>query len=840
MSTEVLVLFVLLSTVAFAAHQLRRLKGEPSPWWGGAWLALVTGGLISQLGLFDASAIRVDWLITSTFPFLTLAGSLAHSGRPVPPQLFWTLAGYVAMRLVAMAAGLPQLALVLALAVEPCVLLAAAYAVRRSIAPSGALTHVLLPVALALVAVPRIVDTVGDMRVGDPADPILLWLAFGWPLGLLQLLSRIEAARKSSRAASDALEQNLRRFDAIAQSAFDLIAETDRGGSLVYVSPSFRTVLGYEPSELVGVSGFDLIHPDDLKVAAAAARDFQPLDNMAHPPIRVLHRDGSWRWIEGTARRFEDAEGEPRSILVSRDVTARLRAEAALRSSEQRLRALGEHSPDIVAEVDPDGRVAYVSENVERTLGYPARELMGMSLAQLAERVGAELPVNPNEGLTLVQTHGSLDHLCRMRRADGSRCWIETSAAAFPRPDGRTGFIAVARDITERRILEEKVREAERLESLGLLAGGVAHDFNNLLTPILGNASLLRRQLPADLSLHALTRDIEQAGLRAGELTQQLLAYSGGSCNELEPIELGETIGELSRLFEKSLPWGVALRRKLSREPLWIRGDPAQVRRVILDLLANALEAAGDGPGEIEVGTGLAVLGETELAALTAGDDLAPGTYVVLEVSDPGDGIDEGTRSRIFDPFFTTKPLGQGLGLAVLRGLARSHGAGIDVRTEAGQGTCFRIFFPRSEARASSRKEEAPRAPRVPFTGEGLVLVADNEDAVRRVAVRALRQAGFRTVEARDGHEAVEQFRRHAGEIVATLLDVTMPQLRGDEAYLEMRKLRAGLPAVFSSGFTRDEVGERLPHQERIRFLQKPYQVEELLDLVQTVLAPPA
>ncbi len=834
MSAELFVLLVLLSSAAFSAALLRRLKGEPSPWWAVAWIALVSGAIYGQLGPGPAATIRVEWLLTSLFPFFTLAGALAHSGRPVPPQLFMALAGYVAMRFGFMALGLPQLAVLLALAVEPCVLLAAAYAVRRSLSPSGHLTQTLLPAALALVMIPRVVDTIGDLRSASAADPILLWVAFGWPLGLLQLLSRIESARRSSRAATHALEQNLRRFDAMAQSAFDLIAETDQNGSIVYASPSFRTVLGHEPSELVGVSGFELIHPDDLKLAAATALDFRPLDNMAHPPIRILHRDGSWRWIEGTARRYEGEDGTPRTIMVSRDVTARLRAEAAVRSSEDRLRALGEHSTDVITELDPEGRIAYVSSNIERNLGYSPKDIVGLTLAQLAERIGVELPESASEGLTTVRTQGSFDHLTRVRRGDGTPCWIETGTAAFPRPDGRTGYIAVSRDVTERRILEEKVRQAERLESLALLAGGVAHDFNNLLTPILGNASLLRRQLPPDLSLHALTRDIEQSALRAGEMTQQLLAYTGRTPAEMEPIQLGELIEELSRLFEKTLPSGVALRRKLSRELPWIQGDRAQLRRVIMNLLANALEAVGEGPGEIEIGAGTSVLGEPEVARLEGGDDLRPGSYVVLEVSDPGHGIDEGTRSRMFDPFFTTKPAGQGLGLAALHGLARSHGAGIEVRTEPGEGTSFRVFFPRAEVQ--KRPRTAPKRHQAPMTGEGLVLVADNEDPVRRVAVRALRQSGFRTVEARDGHEAVEVFRRHAGEIVAVLLDVTMPHLRGDEAYLEMRKARADVPAVFSSGFSREKVSERLPHQNRISFLQKPYLAEDLLERLQEVL----
>ncbi|MDJ0849569.1 MAG: PAS domain S-box protein [Myxococcota bacterium] len=834
MSAELFVLLILLSTTALAAFLLRRVKGETGPWWAAAWIALVSGAIYGQVVPSPGASIRVEWLLTSMFPFFTLAGALAHSGRPVPPQLFIALAGYVLLRFACMAVGLPALALALGLAVEPCVLLAAAYAVRRSPFPGGPLTQTLLPVALAAVVVPRIVDTVGDLRSGPGDDPILLWMAFGWPLGLLQLLSRLEVARRSSRAATDALEQNLRRFDAMAQSAFDLIVETDESARIVYASPSFRTVLGYEPSELIGVSGFDLIHPDDLKLAAAAAADFRPLDNMAHPPIRILHRDGSWRWIEGTARRYEGEDGAPRSIMVSRDVTSRLRAEAAVRSSEDRLRTLGEHSADVITELDPEGRISYVSSNVERTLGYSPEELVGRGISQLALHIGAELPAHADQGLATVRARGSLEHLFRVRRGDGAFCWMETSVAAFPRPDGRKGFIAVSRDVTERRILEEKVRQADRLESLALLAGGVAHDFNNLLTPILGNASLLRRQLPPDLSLHALTRDIEQSALRAGEMTQQLLAYTGRSHAELEPVQLADLIEELGRLFEKELPSGVALRRKLPRELPWIKGDRAQLRRAIMNLLSNALEAVGEGPGEIEIGAGTAVLRETDIERLEAGDGLLPGTYVVLEVSDPGHGIDEGTRSRIFDPFFTTKPTGQGLGLAALHGLARSHGAGIEVRTEPGQGSSFRVFFPRTDARV--RRVGMPKRPHAPITGDGLVLVADNEDPVRRVAVRALRQAGFRTIEARDGHEAVEQFRRHAGDVVAVLLDVTMPQLRGDEAFLEMRKVRADVPAVFSSGFSREKVDERLPQRHRISFLQKPYLAEDLLERLLEVL----
>jgi two-component system cell cycle sensor histidine kinase/response regulator CckA len=833
MSDELLVLVALVFSAVLGTVWIRRLEGEPSPWWGAAWVGLIASAIASHLGLTLGSGFELEWAIAPLFPFLTLAGAFQHAGRPVPRLLLGGLLAYVGLRAALFTAGLEGLSLGLSLVVEPGLLLCAAWVVR---APAGARAleaQRLLPLMLAAVAIPRALDTLGDFR--PPAgNPVLLWFAFGWPLALVQLVSRIEVARRTSRAASDALDQTLRRFEALAESAFDLIAESNAAGRLRYASPSFKTVLGYEPSELMGLSGLDLVHPEDLEAAAAAAREFRNLDSLALPPVRVLHRDGSWRWLEGTARRYQAGDGESRAILVGRDVTARLRAQAALRSSEERMRALGEHSNDVIVEIDPDGRVAYVSANLSRVLGYAPREIVGLELTEVARRIGAERPQDALSGLAGMRPDGGFDYVCRVRRKDGSTCWIENRVAVYPRPDGRQGIVSVTRDITERRLLDEKLRQSERLESLGRLAGGVAHDFNNLLTPILGNASLLRRQLPPDLALHALTRDIEQAARRAGELTHQLLAYTGRSQPELEPIRLSELVEELCRLFEKTTPKGVTLCRKVAEDLPPIQGDPVQVRRVIMNILANAVEALGDEPGEITISTAAAELRADDLASLEGPDDLEPGRYVVLEVADPGSGIAEGARPRIFDPFFTTKPEGHGLGLAELLGIARSHRAGIDVRSAPGQGTRFRVFFPQAVASLRPRTEP-PRAGGRSRQG-GLVLVADDEDAVRRVALRALRRAGFETVEARDGHDAVDLFRRRGHEIVAVLLDVTMPRLRGDEAYLEMRKIRPQIPVVFTSGFSHARLGDRVPTDGRLAFLEKPYAEEDLLERLKEVL----
>ena len=373
----------------------------------------------------------------------------------------------------------------------------------------------------------------------------------------------------------------------------------------------------------------------------------------------------------------------------------------------------------------------------------------------------------------------------------------------------------------ERRALDAQLQEAAKDESLAVLAGGVAHDFNNLLVGILGSADLALTDLPATSPARGSLADIEEASRRAADLCQQMLAYSGRGRFVIQPLDLSDLVGETTHLLEAAISRRADLRLHLAEGLPAIEADATQIRQVAMNLATNAAEALDAGEGVITVATGTVECRRAVLDAMRLGDGLPEGDYVYLEVTDTGSGIDEATLARVFDPFFTTKFTGRGLGLAAVQGIARGHGGAIEVHTESGRGTTFRVLFPATDAvvAASARQAGSPLAGR----GSGLVLLVDDEEIVRRVGGRMLRLSGFDVLTAADGREAIEVFGQRRDEIACVVLDLSMPHMGGEETLEHLRRIRSDVPVIISSGFTEQEVVDRFVGKGIAGFVQKPY-----------------
>lgn len=376
--------------------------------------------------------------------------------------------------------------------------------------------------------------------------------------------------------------------------------------------------------------------------------------------------------------------------------------------------------------------------------------------------------------------------------------------------------------------LEARMLHAQKLESLGVLAGGIAHDFNNLLVGILGNVGLALRDMPADMPVAPLLRDVQRAAGRAAELTAQMLAYAGKGHITVQAVNLNAVVAEIAGLLAAVVSKKAALRTDFAAGLPDVAGDVTQIRQVVMNLITNASDALGERSGTITVRTWTAMADRAQLASCYVDEGLTEGRYVCLSVADDGVGMDAETRARIFDPFFTTKFAGRGLGLAAVLGILRGHRGAIRVDTEPGRGTCFTVLLPCADGvRASASVVESGVTAR-PGDG-GMVLIADDEPAVLAVARRVLERAGYRVCTASDGRAAIEVFAAHAAEISAVLIDMTMPQLRGDEVIVELRRLRPDVRVVLSSGFIEPLATRSL---ERVNFLQKPWTPEALLAAV--------
>ncbi|HTM49745.1 MAG TPA: response regulator [Bryobacteraceae bacterium] len=382
--------------------------------------------------------------------------------------------------------------------------------------------------------------------------------------------------------------------------------------------------------------------------------------------------------------------------------------------------------------------------------------------------------------------------------------------------------------------IEENLRRMQKLESIGLLAGGVAHDFNNLLVGILGNSSLAMDMLPELSPARVLLQDVLVAGQRAGSLTRQLLTHhSGKSRFSIALLDLSGLVREISGLIQPSIPKLVRLRLDLDPDLPAVQGDASQLQQLVMNLVINGAEAVVSGMGSVSVTTRLSDLREENLPRSIPPTSIQPGRYICLEVRDDGAGMDTATLARIFDPFYTTKLAGRGLGLAAALGIVRSHAGGIEVETAPGKGSTFRVYLPAAGA-AQLRKVDS--ASREVLSGGGEILIVDDEEVVRNFARNCLQQFGYTSVVAANGQDALEIFRRDPSRIAAVLLDLSMPVMSGEETLRELRRIRPDVKILLSTGYDEAETAIRFEDSAVSAFVQKPYTAGELARKVKAAL----
>ena len=389
----------------------------------------------------------------------------------------------------------------------------------------------------------------------------------------------------------------------------------------------------------------------------------------------------------------------------------------------------------------------------------------------------------------------------------------------------------------ERATIEAQMRLAQKLESLGVMAGGIAHDFNNLLVAIMGNASLAMGDLEEDSMLLPYLKNIEEASVRASDLTSQLLAYAGKGAYVVDPLDVNRLVSEMAGMVRAVTTKKCEIGYHLAPSLPTIEADASQIRQVVMNFVANASEALGEEGGEIEVRTGQARLTNQDLGSMHSSDDAVPGRFVYVEVSDSGMGMDEQTVAKIFDPFFTTKFAGRGLGLAAVWGIVRAHRGTISVSSRKGAGSTFRAYFPQSDREATQPLIPAPgRVPRPATDVKGTVLVVDDEPSVLDLAKRSLEKYGFDVIPAGSTAEAIERFMHHRLKIRAVVLDLTMPHGGGERVLKEIRNTDPSMPVILSSGYTEADVRNRF-EGDLSGFLHKPYRPTELVDIVRKAIA---
>jgi len=387
----------------------------------------------------------------------------------------------------------------------------------------------------------------------------------------------------------------------------------------------------------------------------------------------------------------------------------------------------------------------------------------------------------------------------------------------------------------EKKKRQQKMEHVQRLESLGVLAGGIAHDFNNLLTAIMGHASMGRNEAfsPAEISGHFAA--IEETSRRAADLCRQMLAYSGKGQFQVQPVNLSELVESMVRLLDVSLSKRVTVHYDLAKNLPSIKADVTQIQQIIMNLVINANEAIEDRSGSIKIATGPIQVDQEYMDTLyLQGDKLRSGPHVFLEISDTGCGMDAATMEHLFEPFFTTKSTGRGLGMSAVQGIVRGHGGAIKVYSEIDKGTTFKVLFPAVDLPAETIAGGAEARPGQKVSG--LILVVDDEETIRNLAVMVLERGGYKTLTACDGHDAIAKLKQHHEDVACVLLDMTMPRMSGEEAYTELVRIKPGLRVILSSGYNEQTATQKLAGKGLAGFIQKPYAPKALLAKMAEIL----
>jgi PAS domain S-box-containing protein len=643
------------------------------------------------------------------------------------------------------------------------------------------------------------------------------------------------------RTAEEERQKTETRFQTMSENVKDLIWTMDLELNFTYVSPAINALTGYTPSEFAGMPLEKTLTPESVARARQALVEqmSQEAAGGADPnrslvlEIDHIHKDGSIVPTEVRVSFLRDPEGLAIGVLgVSRDITERKQAEETLRLSEERYRSLVENTLDGFAIWElPSGRFLFANPRLLEMLGYSASEIFDIK--------GEDLFHPDDKRIMQVRTDKRMKGqkvtpalwTYRLLRKDGSELKAEISESLVTF-EGKTALQGVIRDVTEQENLRSQLLHAQKMEAIGTMAGGIAHDFNNLLQVLQGYAQLLRMKQEASPKFDKELRGIESAVTRASELTRRLLTFSRKVESELEAVDLNHIIKEFIKLLRRTIPKMIDIELHLAEDIDIVNADPVQIEQVLMNLAVNAVDAMPDG-GKLIFETQNVTLDE-DYCRTHVGPK--PGNYVLLSVTDTGEGIDKENLHHIFEPFFTTKPKGKGtgLGLATVYGIVRSHEGHLMCYSEKGQGATFKIYLPSLDL--------APEAANAIITqakirgGVETVLLVDDEPQILDIAQESLRQFGYTTLTAGSGEEALEIYKKRQKEIDLVVLDLGMPGMGGLHCLQELMKLDPKAKVVIASGYTAVGVPKTALKQGATGFINKPYGLRDLLEKVRSAL----
>jgi len=676
----------------------------------------------------------------------------------------------------------------------------------------------------------------GDNRFITKDGEVRFWNVAAVKLSDTRFLGFVQDITQRKRA-----EEEVKQSQLLSKTIIDSIPGTfymiDTSGKYCGWNTYQRNeIVGKPESEMVGVYAIDTIHPDDREIIGSKIENvlMNGVDEVVEG--RVLFRGGpDFRWFLMTGRRMM-IKDSPVLIGTGIDITKRKQAEIALQEKTDLLQRVFDSNFDLLALSDLEGNFTLVGKSHE-ILGYNNDFLVGKNVMAFVhpediETVSKEFSIFLNTGEKRKVEY-------RYKCFDGTYLWFETAGTILRDEKGKPEQILFnTRNITERKQAEEErqklqmqFNQAQKMESVGRLAGGVAHDFNNMLSVILGNTELILDELPADSSLHQYLTEIKTAAKRSAELTKQLLAFARKQTVAPVMVDLNQAVEKSLKMLRRLIGEDIMLTWQPVNSLWAIKIDPTQIDQVLANLCVNARDAI-NGVGKLSIETANKIITESELAEFS---EISAGEYVMLSVADNGCGMDKEVLDRLFEPFFTTKELGKGtgLGLATVYGIVKQNLGSIHVLSEVGKGTVFELYFPRHD---ETETEQADEEKEKSVRGSGTVLLVEDEESIMRMAKNMLTRLGYKVMAAVSVEEALQLVEGFKGKIDLVVSDVVMPRMNGKELVTHLQKYQPEMKSLYMSGYTADVIARQGVLEKGLNFIQKPFTIKELGSKVQEIM----
>ncbi len=660
-----------------------------------------------------------------------------------------------------------------------------------------------------------------------------------------QLEDRVKARTAELETISESLKDSESRFRSVMENIPSVAVQGySIDGTVVFWNKASENLYGYSSEEAMGANLLDLIIPPDMRSGVSEAINQMKTSGQPIPPGELLLRrkDGTLVPVFSSHALVKSIDGQNQMFCLDIDLTKQKQADEALRASEKDARAIIEALPMALAMTDLQGNITYLNQEFIQTVGYTLEDIptlekwwpLAYPNPQYRERISDDWQKQQMVA-NLVDRPFTPEEKSIMCKDGVERTFI---CSATPLQYNNTGSILIFfYDITERKQLEaEKLdlelqrQHSQKMESLGVLAGGIAHDFNNILAIIIGHCSLVKMNFK---TAEEHVPSIEKAAERAAELCRQMLAYAGKAQYVQSRVDITALVEEMVKLLKSTISQNAVIKFHMPGDIPYIKADAGQISQIVMNLIINAAEAIGEAHGEIDVS-----LIKSEIKSDTEKDHLGKhipaGNYICLEVTDNGCGMDIETRQRIFEPFFTTKFTGRGLGMSAVLGIITAHGGALQMFSQSGQGTTFKVYLPviTSDSEGESFKQKSS----APWQGNGTILLAEDEQQLALLVKTMLKKLGFTVIEASNGKEALERYHQNAADICLVLTDMGMPVMDGYELFHELKKLDPDLPIIISSGFGDTTVTAKISGGNIAGLVSKPYSFEQLRSVLKNVL----